>query len=221
MLQEKIREHMKLIVGAGIVVLVVVIFGVTHLMGASSNTPASDAQPLVAAQNLTVTASESSGKTQSSDKETTSDFLIVDVKGAVKNPNVYQVKAGARVNDAILQAGGLTAQADAKSVNLAQKVTDEMVVYVAAQGEVGLAQANVTSPANATGTSAGASEKVNLNTADLTQLQTLSGIGAKKAQDIIDYREQNGNFKAIEDLSQVSGFGEKTLEKLKESITVD
>jgi competence protein ComEA len=99
-----------------------------------------------------------------------------------------------------------------------------MIIYVASIGEniTVIPSATADKTTNEQGKSVtAASDKVNINTADMTQLQSLTGIGAKKAQDIIDYREQNGPFKTPEDLANVSGFGEKTIEKLRENITVD
>ena len=167
-------------------------------------------------------------KMAGNDKKTTDkererkDRITVDLKGAVKKPAVYTLKQDSRVNDLLLLAGGVTDQADTKSINLAQKLTDEMVVYVASIGEerpveiVGTkAHDDVDSAA------AQAIDKININTANLAQLQKLSGVGMKKAQDIIDYREQNGKFNQPEDLGNVSGFGEKSLEKLKGSVAVD
>ena len=149
------------------------------------------------------------------------EFLTVDVKGAVKNPGIYQLKKTSRINDAIQKAGGLTTDADSKSINLAQKLTDEAVIYVATMGE------NVTNAASnngqtlttdTDGTAAQKGNKVNLNKANLSDLQSISGIGQKRAQDILDYREANGKFNSVEN---VSGVGAKTLEKLKEYVTVD
>ena len=157
------------------------------------------------------------------DKETErKDRITVDLKGAVKKPAVYTLKQDSRVNDLLLLAGGLTDQADTKSINLAQKLTDEMVVYVANVGEdrpVEIAGTKV--DVSADSIEPQSTDKININTADLAQLQKLSGVGMKKAQDIIDYREQNGKFKTPEDLGNVSGFGEKSLEKLKGSVAVD
>ena len=157
--------------------------------------------------------------------------IEVDLKGAVKRPGVYQMSADSRVNDLIQQAGGFAAQADQNTVNLAAKLKDEEVVYVAKIGEksnpvaTSTTTGTTTNSDNATGPdspeTSSENEKVNLNTADLTQLQTLSGIGAKKAQDIIDYRTQNGPFQSIDDLNKVSGFGDKTLAKLKNFVTVN
>ena len=153
-----------------------------------------------------------------------SEFLTVDVKGAVKNPGIYQLKKTSRINDAIQKAGGLTTDADSKSINLAQKLTDEAVVYVATMGENAASVSSNTGQSSTSGTSEVASQKgnkVNLNTADLSELQTISGIGQKRAQDILDYREANGKFNSVDDLKNVSGVGAKTLEKLKEYVTVD
>ncbi|HCN74877.1 MAG TPA: competence protein ComEA [Lactococcus sp.] len=148
-------------------------------------------------------------------------MITVDLKGAVKHPAIYTLSKDKRVDDVIKLAGGLQDQADTNAINLAQKLADEMVIYVASVGEVmpnqsATAREEVTQSASPNDT-----DKVNLNTADVAQLQKLSGVGMKKAQDIIDYREQNGNFKTIEELVNVSGFGAKSIDKLKESITVD
>ncbi|MBC1371039.1 ComEA family DNA-binding protein [Listeria booriae] len=149
---------------------------------------------------------------------TTSKALIVDVKGAVNKPGVYELAADSRVKDAILKAGGLSSEADVKLLNMAQKVTDEMVIYAGKVGEEGI-QPVTTAQAEASG--GGDSKKVNINTADTTALQTIPGIGASKAQAIIDYREKEGLFQKVEDLSKVSGIGAKTVERLSEHITVE
>ncbi len=148
------------------------------------------------------------------------EIITVDVKGAVKQPGVYELRSNSRVHDAIYKAGGMTADANSQSVNLAQKLTDEAVIYVAKEGEdvpaLGSSESPVTSsaPAEKTG-------KVRLNRATESELQTVSGIGQKRAQDIIAYREANGPFRSVDDLKNVSGIGEKTLEKLRDAFTVD
>lgn len=156
-----------------------------------------------------------------SSKEKEKDFeLVVDVKGAVKKPGVYQLKEEARVQDAIQLAGGLADNADPKSVNLAQKVTDEAVVYVATKEE-GVVATGAQSQEGGNPKDDSKANKVNLNTATEADLQTISGIGAKRAADIIAYREENGKFKSIDDLKSVSGIGDKTLENLRPHVTVD
>lgn len=145
--------------------------------------------------------------------------ILVDVKGAVVREGLYELPVGSRVNDAIKAAGGLLETAEKTSVNLAQKLADEAVVYVASQGETVPAVAvGLVGSSSVTGNASG---KVNLNTADLNQLQTITGIGAKRAQDIIDYRETSGGFRSVDDLKNVSGIGDKTLEKIREEVTVD
>lgn len=154
----------------------------------------------------------------------------VDIKGAIKVPQVVPVTPGMRVHDVVEMAGGVTGEADQSQVNLAQLVTDQMVIYVPKVGEevspsteALVADSQVTesavSESSGDGTSDG--DLVNINTADTTMLQTLSGIGEKRAADIINYRETNGLFETVDDLDQVSGIGEKTMEKLRPLITVN
>ncbi|MGV3467329.1 MAG: helix-hairpin-helix domain-containing protein [Heyndrickxia sp.] len=141
--------------------------------------------------------------------------MMIDVKGAVLHPGVYDGNEEERVIDLIQKAGGFQKKADQRKVNLAEKVHDEMVIYVPKKGENPDNELNfettIASPDN---------NKVNINTADLEQLQTLTGIGPSKASAIIEYREKNGGFKKVEDLTNITGIGEKTFEKLRDSITV-
>ncbi|MEH7124069.1 MULTISPECIES: helix-hairpin-helix domain-containing protein [unclassified Bacillus (in: firmicutes)] len=149
------------------------------------------------------------------------ETLYVDVKGAVEKPGVYEAKSNDRVIDIINKAGGLIESADEAKINFAMRVEDEMVIYVPKMGE----ESEEAVEALRGGGSQGASQakndgKVNLNTANEAELQTLTGIGPAKAAAIIEFRETNGPFKAIEDLKSISGIGEKTFEKLRESIKV-
>ncbi|MBY4634246.1 MULTISPECIES: helix-hairpin-helix domain-containing protein [Streptococcus] len=167
----------------------------------------------------TSSSSESVEETSTEVSEEPSQ-LVVDVKGAVAKPGLYTLEADARVNDAVEAAGGLTSQADPKSINLAQKLSDEAVVYVASKDE------NISVVASTTASSAMSQEEkntslVNLNTATEADLQTISGIGAKRATDIITYREANGGFKTVDDLNNVSGIGDKTMESIRPYVTVE
>ncbi|MBL6439003.1 helix-hairpin-helix domain-containing protein [Streptococcus suis] len=167
----------------------------------------------------TSSSSELVEETSTEESEESSQ-LVVDVKGAVAKPGLYTLEAGARVNDAVEAAGGLTSQSDPKSINLAQKLSDEAVVYVASKDE------NISVVASTTASSAMSQEEkntslVNLNTATEADLQTISGIGAKRATDIIAYREANGGFKSVDDLNNVSGIGDKTMESIRPYVTVD
>ncbi|MGG3563793.1 helix-hairpin-helix domain-containing protein [Neobacillus rhizosphaerae] len=157
---------------------------------------------------------------QPEQKEKT-EKIMVDVKGQIKQPGVYQVSTGDRVIDVISRAGGLTEQADQAQVNFAAHVVDEMVVYVPAKGEETAAIAG-SMDGNSTGiASTGEGQaKININKADENELQNLPGIGPSKAAAILEYRNTNGPFKVVEDLKNISGIGDKTFEKLKDLIAV-
>lgn len=141
-------------------------------------------------------------------------LVLVDVKGAVHIPGVYQLEASSRVIDAINIAGGLREEAVTKHVNFAKELVDEMLIYIPVEGEE-IVEIPQESEAG------GDNQKININTASASELETLSGIGPQKAQGIIQYREEEGNFQTIEELTNVSGIGEKTFEKLKDAIIVD
>ena len=139
--------------------------------------------------------------------------IFVDIKGAVKNPGVYQMKVGDRVKDALEAAGGLTAEADSQKVNLAKRLEDQMVIVVPKVGE----EAEEI-PAGETRNEATKEGKVNINTATVEELKTLKGVGEKKAEAIIEYRKKNGSFQTKEDLMKVRGIGKKLFESFQERI---
>lgn len=157
-------------------------------------------------------------KKEDSPEQATEEEILVDVKGAVQKPGVYKAILGERVIDVIERAGGTTDIANSSAINFAMRVADEMVLYVPSIHEniEDIATTNISSAGGG-----GDSDKVNINKATQPELETLSGIGPSKAQAIIEYRETNGPFKSIEDIMSISGFGEKTFEKLKDSITVN
>ena len=140
----------------------------------------------------------------------------VHVVGAVTAAGVYTLPADARVDDAV-RAAGATANADLSQLNLAQKLADGQKITVPAVGE-SAAPASTSSVSE--NTQATPDVLVNINTATAEQLQNLPNIGEVRAKAIIDYREEHGGFKAIEELQEVSGIGEKTFEKLKAYVTV-
>ena len=143
--------------------------------------------------------------------------IFVDLKGAVNKTGVYEMAPGLRVQDVITEAGGFSKAADVNKINLAALLEDEMVIYVPLIGEdIELDELQV----NQTEEKKGSTKKVNLNTATSEELQTLTGIGPSKATTIISYREEHGAFTSVEGLLEVSGIGEKTLEKIIENITV-
>ena len=161
-----------------------------------------------------VTVVETTMLVEKTEVSTTQEAVIfVDIKGAVKNPGVYQMKSGDRVKDALDAAGGLTDEADSQKVNLAQRVEDQMVIVVPKVGEEA-----TEIPAGVTSKEAAKDGKVNINTATVEELKTLKGVGEKKAEAIIEYRKKNGSFKTKEDLMKVRGIGKKLFESFQERI---
>ncbi|KGX93560.1 competence protein ComE [Pontibacillus halophilus JSM 076056 = DSM 19796] len=136
--------------------------------------------------------------------------FYVDVKGEVVKPGVYEASLGDRVQDVINRAGGIKETGNPYSVNLAQKVVDEMVILVTNQEE-STGQREAGSPSSQDG-------KVRINQATQEELETLPGIGPSKASAILQHREEHGPFKKVEDLLEVSGIGESTLQNIQESV---
>lgn len=143
---------------------------------------------------------------------------LVDVKGAVEKPGVYEVIQDERVIDVIEKAGGLKEGADETKINFAGRLTDEMVLYIPLIGEDGENLIMYSGPSS-TSTSQGGG-KININKATSNELQNLPGIGPSKAEAIIAYREESGLFQTIDDLKLVTGIGDKTFERLQDLIIV-
>ena len=147
-------------------------------------------------------------------------IAYVDISGEVRLPGVYKVTSETRLFEVIDMAGGLTDDADANSLNRAERVSDGQKIIVRACGEESAEAAGDGMEASDPDSEFDSSGRVNINIADLSSLQTLPGIGPSKAQSIIDYREQNGYFTTIEEIMFVSGIGEKTFTSIKEKIVV-
>lgn len=172
------------------------------------------------------------------EETSTLDYIVVEVKGSVKVPGVYEVKKGSRVSDLIYEAGGLLDNADTSIINLSKELADEMVVVIYNNDEINEMKKGSTSVKyierqcvcpilendacieevisnnsieNKTGL-------VSLNTGTIEELMTLPGIGESKAKLIIKYRDENGGFKKIEDIMNVKGIGESMFEKIKSYI---
>jgi len=144
--------------------------------------------------------------------------VVVDVAGAVKRPGVYRLTSTDRVEDALRRAGGPTARADLSQLNRAAKLEDGRQILVPRRGRTAAAAPAGTAPSS--GAPAPVGEPIDLNTATLEQLDTLDGVGPSTAQKILDYREQHGGFKSIDELDQVSGIGEKRLAALRDHVAV-
>ena len=210
---EKIKEYKIIVICTGLGLLV----GGFFLLKPAPHTPVKETNLQAEVTAVSKDSStEKDVKKEEKEESLEQDLITVDVKGAVKAPGIYDLPVGSRVNDAVQKAGGLTEQADSKSINLAQKVSDEALVYVPTKGEEANQQAN-----SGASSSTNKEKKVNLNKASLEELKQVKGLGGKRAQDIIDHRESNGKFKSVDELKKVSGIGAKTIEKLKDYVTVD
>lgn len=196
--------------GASIVILITLLVGIYLMV---NKEPQVDTT-MWEETSLTTTAEVATDAT----KERAETMIYVDIKGAVKVPGIYQLKNQQRIWDALALAGGVSEEDDTAQVNYAQKVKDQMIIYVPKKGEA-VAQSLETLQESAPAQQ-NQEEKINLNTATEAELQTISGIGAKKAQEIIRFRDEQGPFKTVEELKNVPGIGEKTVERLKDMLTV-
>jgi len=155
--------------------------------------------------------------------EEAAKMIFVDISGCVARPGVYQLSEGSRLFEVIDLAGGLTEDADVRSVNRAKTLIDEEVIVVLSREEYEKRGESLGGEGRGSGTGTGGGYvegKVDLNSAGAEALESLSGIGPAMAQRILEYRESHGRFRRIEDLMNVSGIGEKTFAKLKEHICV-
>lgn len=246
---EELWENYKkyILIGGGVLLVIMVVF----LFMRKSNSQASSNSALMNGADESSTPTTISSAASSTDttvtasssavSSSTSEYIYVDVKGAVKHPGIFKVKSSMRVDDAINLAGGMQKTADRKHINLAQRLTDQQVVYVPIRGEIkGSATGTVdaemapSTTSDSTGEQASTTDSstssaadgtsgsgtVNLNTATKEQLQTLTNIGEKKADQIIQYREAHGKFKSVDELKEVQGIGDKTFEALKPQLSV-
>ncbi|HYZ93892.1 MAG TPA: helix-hairpin-helix domain-containing protein [Actinomycetota bacterium] len=165
------------------------------------------AKPKPTKVSLSAPAAKERGKTRT---------IYVHVGGAVRRPGLYRLEDGARVDDAVRAAGGVLEDADLDALNLAARVKDGDKILVPAEGQ-GEGGGSAPPGSQAAGQQG---SLVNLNTASLSDLETLPGIGPALAQRILDFREKNGGFRTVEDLLEVPGIGSKKFEELRDLVTV-
>ncbi len=172
----------------------------------------------------TLTLNEITEKTTTENNEK----QYIDIKGSVKKPGVYEIKKNDRVIDAINMAGGLLKNANTSNVNLSQKLTSEMVIYISNNNEIKNNNNKISCDTkckvevievNNCVDENNKENKININTATVEDFTNLNGIGESKAKSIIQYRETNGDFKSIEDIKNISGIGESLFNKIKDNIT--
>ena len=175
-------------------------------------------------ENLEITNNE----TQEEFKE--EEKIVVHITGAVNKEGIVELQEGARIADAIEKAGGTKENADIKNINLATILEDGVKVHIPTVEETQANNENINVEDNAssqinTGTkeftlNTKTQGKININTATKEELDTLPGIGPSTAAKIIEYRKENGKFKSIEEIKEVSGIGDAKYEKIKELIII-
>lgn len=147
----------------------------------------------------------------------------VDIKGEVLRPGVYEFSCESRIQEVIKKAGGFTEEADETKINLAQKISDQMQIIVPnlhSKEEGGVTEENSGKGSSSiTNSSHSKQGTVNINAATLEELQTIKGIGKKKAEAILQYRKEHGPFRTKDDLLQVKGIGKKALEAIENQVT--
>ena len=198
------RQNVKSIILAFVCSLVLIIGGLFYF-----NQNKTEDYSGVSFSNI---SNETNNKDEKAEKRH-DEKIFVDVKGAVKHPGVFETTKDKRVKDLIEEAGGLLDDADTSTLNLSQKVKDQMVIYVLKHGE---------KPKQISdgGSSSSNTDVININTANKERLMKISGVGKTKAEAIISYREKNGDFKKKEDITKVHGIGKATFEKIKDKIEV-
>jgi competence protein ComEA len=210
------------------VAVVVVAVGVRYLVLPKTSGPSS-AQAVVLAPVAPSSAAAPGGGAGGAEggaapEASASPDVVVYVCGAVRSPGVVRLPAGARVTDALELAGGPTGKAELAAVNLAAVVADGQQIVVPEKGATGaVAAAPGGTAATGLGAAAGASAPaalVNINTASLEELDSLTGVGPATAQKIVDYRTQHGGFKTIDEIKEVPGIGDAKFAAMKDSITV-
>lgn len=212
------------IIGSIAILCISIVFIIAgyKMSGPKENINATDYKDMFVEVDKTSEKKETQGVIAASTNTVVEDSDIkVDIKGAIKEPGVYEIKKGSRVTDLIKLAGGGTLDADLDATNLSEKLNDEDCIVIYKKGEVDKIQ-NSQSGVNTSTVSNSQSKNaiININTATKDELKTLTGIGDTKADAIIKYREENGGFKSVQELTKVGGIGEKTLSKFLDKVDI-
>lgn len=146
--------------------------------------------------------------------------VVVDVRGAVETPGVYELPPGARAQDAILAAGGLSPEADLSTVNLARRLRDEEVVVILEIPDAGDAPGTAVIDGFDGSGSGDIPVRMNINTATVSELDLLPGVGEVIAERIVSFREENGPFRSVDDLIHVEGVSDRTIDGFRDQVTV-
>lgn len=222
--------------------IVIVLLAVGGFYYANRQPAADNSALLSSSQSMSENSGQSSSVSSvaasaSSAASAANTEVVCDISGAVKHQGVYRLKNGARLEDLIEKAGGLTKDAQLQAINRSQLLKDQDKIYIPGKGDKteaaqtansAAASAPASSPSASSSSSsvssstsgAASGDLINLNTATASDLQKLNGIGEKKAEQIIAYRQEKGSFKSIDELKEVSGIGDKTFAAIKDQLTI-
>lgn len=239
MVNMEIDNKKKIIITIILIVVVIVIFAV-YLLSNQESFEDFDLNEIVLEENNQTNENITTNTKSAVSEENTNENkiedeikeIVVHITGAVKKEGIVYLKEGDRIIDAIKKAGGETKNADLSQVNLAYVLADGQKIYIPNKNEridefiieagtgttANLSQANTGATKNAGNNTV--TSKVNINTADEVELDSLPGIGPSIAKKIVDYRNENGKFNNIEDIKNVSGIGDAKYEDIKNYITV-
>lgn len=233
----RIIEDRRTVKILAVIIVIVTAFLFFGPKGKNENVTLENKKDEISSEKASETANdgEHSEVAEESDKEKETQGggkIFIDIGGEVKNPGVYEVTSDSRIFEAIEKAGGLTEKADTTNVNQAETVKDGQKISIPKKGATaqsnggsgGESSQTTSAPAsnaqNSAGTDPASGAKININSADSSQLQTINGIGPSTAEKIIRYRTSKGAFKSIDDLKKVNGIGDKKLEKLRPYVTI-
>ena len=222
LIKDFIKEHKKYCF-IGVLLIIGIFYYCTNQKSEVDNTSllTQTSQSSAKVESETEKTSSSSSSLPNVTNSTASTKVTCDISGAVKHGGVYTLKNGARLLDLIEAAGGLTEKAQVKAINRAQLLKDQDQIYIPHEGEKIEPRGDTTVNSGASSDSTDASkEQIHLNSATVSDLQKLNGVGQKRAEQIIQFRDANGGFKQIEDITKVSGIGEKTFEKFKDQLAL-
>lgn len=215
--REELNKYKKTI-GIGVVLVILIGITIMYLNKENKNSLG------VNKNNLFVEEGEPKEKLISNEETKEKKKILVDIKGEVEKPGVYELEEGSIIEDLIKEAGGLTKDGTLENINRAKALNGNEAIVIANKKQLENKEAfnNIDTNINLDQSGSGNKEngKVSINNGSIEELKKLNGIGEGKASAIIEYREKNGGFKKIEDIQKVSGIGKATFEKIKDQISL-
>ena len=217
-----IRKLDKDYIVIGIIIIAVIIFIVLNI-GKVTEFNKEEKENTTINASIEESKNDIEEKENKENKEETKEMgtgIFVHIDGWIQNPGVYEIKENDRVNTIIEKAGGLKEGASIKSINLAARLSDGDKIYIPNREEEKQIETTEVKRNNTGTVKITKNSKININKASISELKQITGIGESTANKIIDYRENVGKFKKIEDIKEVKGIGDSKYESIKDKITI-